>query len=156
MRARGVILGGVATLIMVLVLAACGGGDEETPAAPTSTPPSAPATEVTPLATPVIAVPTTDRLGRVVEVINRDPGGGSDTYRFDPKDMTFKIGETITFRTLAQSEFHTFNVDELGIDVELNAEESKDVTVTMKVAGTFRLYCLVHEAKGMVGTITVE
>jgi plastocyanin len=91
----------------------------------------------------------------VFEVVNRDTGG-SGKYEFSPSEMTFKVGETVSFRVSAETEFHTFNVDDLGIDQAIDGGQSVEFTHTFDKAGTFKLVCLVHEASGMVGTITVQ
>ena len=97
--------------------------------------------------------------GTRITVINRDKGG-SGAYEFDPSDLNFKLGETVTFTIVGETEYHTFTVDELGIDEDvdgsLKANASSTFTHTFDRAGTFKLVCLVHELEGMVGTITVE
>lgn len=52
---------------------------------------------------------------------------------------------------------HTFVVDELGIDVEVPAHESRLIVVNAQ-AGSYAYYCVLpgHRAVGMVGTLTVE
>ncbi len=146
-----VLLSIVAALI-VLALAGCGGGGkkaETTTTSPTTTPKRV-------AATPTTAPPISAEGGvRVVEVTNHDLAG-SGAYRFDPKDFVFKIGETVTIRVTAESEFHTFNVDELGIALELNPGQTVGKTFTFNRAGTFKLYCIPHQDKGMVGTFTIR
>src|SRR3990172_2236725 len=135
------------TLLAVLVglvslgLAPWGGSGEK--ASPTSTTP------------PAAAPPaSTQAIGRVVEVRNEDMGG-SGKYAFDPSSFTFKVGETVTFRMTAETEFHTFTVDELGIDIAVEPGQTVDKTVTFDKVGTFKVHCIPHEALGMVGAITV-
>ena len=81
-------------------------------------------------------------------------------YGFDPAEMNFTVGETVTFTLIAETEYHTFTVDDLGIDEEIDASEepgaSATFTYTFDTAGTFPLICLVHELDDMVGTITVS
>ena len=157
-----VLLSIVAALI-VLALAGCGGGGkkaETTTTSPTTTPKRVAATPTTApkqvAATPTTAPPISAEGGvRVVEVTNHDLAG-SGAYRFDPKDFVFKIGETVTIRVTAESEFHTFNVDELGIALELNPGQTVGKTFTFNRAGTFKLYCIPHQDKGMVGTFTIR
>ncbi len=131
-------------------IAACGGGDADEPAAePAETTPEATAAATT-AATPASA--TDDD---VVKVVNRDPGG-SGKYEFSPKELTFSVGETVTFQVSAETEFHTFEVDDLGISQEMEAGQTVEFEYTFDKAGTFELYCVPHEALGMTGTITVN
>ena len=134
------LLAGVVSLAMV----ACGGdGDEE--ATPT-TRPAAPAPAAT-----VAPPPPSD--GRSVRIVNEDVGG-SGAYKFSPSELTFKLGETVNLILRAETEFHTFTVDDLGIDQDLGAGEELTVPFTFDKPGTFALICLVHPQ--MTGTITVQ
>ena len=144
--------------LVPLTLAACGGGDDKVSTPTPISPPPPPPAVATPTTVPEptdTSAPVPGTGGRVVEVINRDLGGSGE-YRFDPKEFSFEVGETVTFRVTAQTEFHTFNVDELGIDQGLNPGKPVEFAVTFDQAGTFRLYCIPHEAFGMEGTITVQ
>jgi plastocyanin len=141
-------------VVMVLgaaALAACGGGGSDKPA-PTPEP-----TKATPQATaaPTEAASSTSAGDDVVKVVNRDPGG-SGKYEFSPPELTFSVGETATFQVSAETEFHTFEVDELDISHEMEAGQTIEFTVTFDKAGTFEFYCVPHEALGMTGTITVN
>ena len=66
------------------------------------------------------------------------------------------MGETVTFQVSAETEFHTFEIDELGISKEMEAGQTIEFEYTFDKAGTFELYCVPHEALGMTGTITVN
>ena len=95
--------------------------------------------------------------GISVSVDLEDPGDGG-TYRFDPSEFTFKVGDTVTFTLSAETEFHTFTVtdDELCIDIPMESGTTDTFTFTFDKPGTFDLICIPHEGNGMVGTITVE
>ena len=82
--------------------------------------------------------------------------GGSGEYRFDPAEFTFTEGQEVTFAIVAETEFHTFTVDELEIDVEIEAGETEMFTYTFDKPGTYELICIPHQAQGMVGEIVVE
>ena len=82
--------------------------------------------------------------------------GGSGDYAFDPDELTFSVGETVEFTITSETEFHTFTVDELGIDQAIRGRETAVVTFTLDEAGTFELICIPHKALGMVGTITIR
>ena len=138
--------------LALAVIAACGGSGSDGPA-PTAEPTRAAATptaEATAAATPSAS---TD--GNVVKVVNQDPGGSGE-YKFVPSELEFSVGDTVTFQVSAETEFHTFEVDELGISQEMEAGQTIEFKVTFDKAGTFELYCVPHEALGMTGTITVN
>ena len=77
-------------------------------------------------------------------------------YGFNPTDITVKKGETVTFNLTSENEFHSFTVDSLGIDVEVDAGTTEEITFTFSEAGTFDLICIPHESLGMVGKIIVQ
>ena len=91
----------------------------------------------------------------MVRVTNRDVGGSGE-YRFDPAELRFKAGQEVTFFLTGETEFHTFTVEELGIDVSLEAGEIVEYTYTFDEPGTFELTCIPHELLGMTGEIVVE
>ena len=61
----------------------------------------------------------------------------------------------MTFTLIAETEFHTFTVDDLDIDVSLDPDSPQTFTHTFDTPGTFKLICIPHEIQGMVGSITV-
>lgn len=98
-----------------------------------------------------------------MEVGLLDPGGTGNQvdpdgsgYVFDPSEFNFSVGETVSFILTAETEFHTFTVDELGIDVGVDPGETETLTFTFDEAGEYYLYCIPHESLGMTGTITVR
>ena len=112
----------------------------------------------TPVTLPPATISSTvsnTNLGNLVKIVNKDQGGSGE-YGFDPSDFSFKIGEIVTFELTAETEFHTFTIDELDIDESVESRQTKTFTVTFTVAGEFRLYCIPHEAFGMVGKIIVD
>ena len=147
-------------VILSLAAVACGGdGDSDPTATPGQSSPS-----------PVPAAPTATAAsggsngssqttaqpgGMTVEVQNRD-NGGSGKYAFEPADFTFKVGDTVTFVMTAETEFHTFTVDDLDIDEAVSSGDTVEFTVTFDKAGEFHLFCIPHEALGMEGTIKVQ
>ena len=126
--------------ITVLVMVACGGGQAPTPTVPTKPPPTPPCAPAPP----------------GTASVNLEDRGGSGTYMFDPSEFTLDVGDTVTFTLCAESEFHTFTVEELGIDVDVNGGETVGFDFTFDQPGTFQLICIPHEALGMTGTITVK
>ena len=146
--------------LVSLAVVACGGGDDDEPE-PTpqrTSPPTVPPAPTTPPASSEQASTTGGSVegATKVSVINHDIGGPTGEYKLEPVDFTFKVGETVEFAVTAETEFHTFTVDELGIDADMNAGETETFTFTFDKAGTFRLICIPHEALGMEGTITVQ
>jgi nitrite reductase (NO-forming) len=85
----------------------------------------------------------------------QDPSGSGE-YIFDEADLTFGVGESVNFVLEAEGEFHTFTVEELGINVAVTAGSTQELSFTFDTAGTYELICVPHNALGMVGTITVQ
>lgn len=157
---KRLVLTAIIAIALSVVVSACGGGDDDTPATQvrTSPPPpatAAPAAESAPQATAAPAQAASGG-GRSITIINGDVGGPTGKYTFVPSEITASVGETVTFTLTAETEFHTVTVDELGIDESIDGGDSATYTHTFDKAGTFKLVCLVHEASGMVGTITVQ
>ena len=158
---KRLVLTAIIAIALSVVVSACGGGDDDTPATQvrTSPPPpatAAPAAESAPQATAAPAQAASGGGGRSITIINGDVGGPTGKYTFVPSEITASVGETVTFTLTAETEFHTFTVDELGIDESIDGGDSATYAHTFDKAGTFKLVCLVHEASGMVGTITVQ
>lgn len=84
-----------------------------------------------------------------------DPDG-SGQYQFDPSRWTFRVGQEVNFILRAETEFHTFTVDDLGIDLSVVGVRTENFTFTFDRPGEYRLICIPHQALGMVGTITVN
>ena len=148
----------LAAVTVAVVATACGGDEDPTPTPPPPPPPPPAAQVATPTDTPASTVSVPDGCGAgdiSFRVENQDPGG-SGSYVFVPKEMSFKVGDTVCFNLSAETEFHTFTVDELEIDIDLEPGTSKTHTITFAKAGSFKLICIPHEALGMVGTITVQ
>ncbi len=142
--------------IVSILLVACGGGTTPAPATPQPASPPPPPPAVAPAApsAPSGLAPSAAS-GDQFEVTLADPGG-SGAYLFNPTDLTFDVGETVSLALKSESEFHTFTVDGLGIDESIGGGETASLTFTFDEAGTFELICVPHEALGMVGTITVK
>ncbi|MDA1347939.1 MAG: plastocyanin/azurin family copper-binding protein [Chloroflexi bacterium] len=82
--------------------------------------------------------------------------GGSGKYKFVESELSFKAGETVSFTFKSETEFHTFTVDDLDIDVSVDSGVDETLTFTFDSPGTYKLICVPHESQGMVGTITVQ
>jgi plastocyanin len=79
-------------------------------------------------------------------------------FSFAPETLTGEADVTMTFNvTNAGGATHTFTIDEIGIDEELEAGATVEFDAALPaVAGTLRFYCRFHESQGMEGTIEVE
>ena len=130
------------TLSVAILAAACGGGNDEEPTPrtprPTADTPTQPAGNGT-------------SGGQVVSINQSE-----NPYVFTPDTYDLELGKTYTLDFQAVGEFHTFTVDELGINIFINAGETVQQDITPSVAGSFKLYCVPHESLGMVGAITVS
>ena len=94
-------------------------------------------------------------VGQRVDVNMEDPGKSGE-YVYDPAEFTFERGEQVTLVMTSEGEFHTFTVEELEIDVHVDAWKSKALTYTFDKPGTYELVCIPHETLGMTGVITVR
>ena len=90
---------------------------------------------------------------KTVSVLNRDVGG---VYAFDPGKFNFSVGDCVEFTITAETEFHTFTVDGLPIDLAIDGGETVKFAFTFDKPDDFKLLCIPHESQGMVGTITVR
>ena len=141
-----------------LLAAACGSDPDPTPTPQQSPPPPPAAEATTPADTPAstAGVPAGCSEGDISFTVDNQDPGGSGSYVFVPNDLTFNVGDSICFTANAESEFHTFTVDALSIDVSLDPGTTETFNHTFDEAGSFELICIPHQALGMVGTITVQ
>ena len=131
-------------IAVTLIAAGCNGGSE-----PTATPTTPPAT---PTPTPSSTEPTQPSgTGELLSVVH-----GEDPYVFIPDTLDLELGKTYTLDFNVPTEFHTFTVPELGIDIFINAGEKVTEDITINQAGEFELICTPHLTLGMVGTVTVS
>ncbi|WP_195694808.1 MULTISPECIES: cupredoxin domain-containing protein [Priestia] len=80
----------------------------------------------------------------------------NDDY-FNPETITIRSGKTTTLilKNEGQKE-HTFTVEKLGIDAEVQPGKEKTITVKPQNPGTYELICRYHFSKGMVGKVIVK
>ncbi|MEO2074092.1 MAG: cupredoxin domain-containing protein [Bacillus sp. (in: firmicutes)] len=76
---------------------------------------------------------------------------------FNPKVITIPNGKTTTLilKNEGKKE-HTFTVEKLSIDVEIQPGQEKTITVNPKNTGTYELICRYHFHEGMVGKVIVK
>ena len=80
----------------------------------------------------------------------------NDDY-FNPKVITIPNGRTTTLILKNKgTKKHTFTVEKLRIDAEVQRGEEKTITVEPKKTGTYNLICRYHLQEGMVGKVIVE
>ena len=144
--------------LMMLGAIACGQPVPEPPA-PTAAPrmsPPPPAPAPTVLVASASNGSGQNAGGGTPVTVGLEDIGGSGEYRYSPSEMTFSAGETVTFTLIAETEFHTFEVDDLDIYVEVEAGDTGTYTFTFDKPGTYELVCTPHSVQGMVGTIVVN
>jgi plastocyanin len=80
----------------------------------------------------------------------------NDDY-FNPKDITISNGTstTLILKNKGVKE-HTFTVEKLGVDAEVQPGKEKTITVNPKQPGTYELICRYHFQEGMVGKVIVK
>ena len=101
------------------------------------------------------AAPTAPPNARTVSVSMSDCAG-ADGCAFSPSDFEFRTGETVRFQLVAESEFHTFTINELGVNEAINARQTRYLDVTFDRPGEYALICVPHESLGMKGAIAVR
>jgi plastocyanin len=80
----------------------------------------------------------------------------NDDY-FNPKVITIPNGTatTLILKNKGKKE-HTFTVEKLGVDAEVQPGKEKTITVNPKQPGTYELICRYHFQEGMVGKVIVK
>jgi plastocyanin len=80
-----------------------------------------------------------------------------DDFYFGPTVLTGSAGQKLTIELKNEGTVaHTFTIDSLNVDVELQPGETKDISVTFPKSGFTEFYCRFHRTSGMVGELTVS
>lgn len=80
-----------------------------------------------------------------------------DDFYFEPDEMQGKVGQTLEVTAFSEgAQRHTLTVDELDLDREFPASDTKIFPLTLTTAGEFKVYCRFHESQGMTATFTVS
>jgi plastocyanin len=76
---------------------------------------------------------------------------------FNPEVITIPNGTStkLILKNKGKKE-HTFTVEKLGIDAEVQPGKEKTITITPKQPGTYELICRYHFQEGMVGKVIVK
>lgn len=91
-----------------------------------------------------------------IESVNSIEVGLNDNY-FNPEVITIPNGRTTTLILKNQGKKeHTFTVEKLRIDAEVQPGKEKTITVEPKKPGTYELICRYHSNEGMVGKVIVK
>jgi plastocyanin len=91
-----------------------------------------------------------------IEQVNAIEVELNDDY-FNPKVITIPNGKTTTIKLKnTGKKEHTFTVEKLGVDAEVQPGNEKTITVTPKMPGTYELICRYHYQMGMVGQVIVK
>jgi nitrite reductase (NO-forming) len=83
----------------------------------------------------------------------------AENTTFFGSDLSVKTGDTIGLFVINKDNTgHSFDIDSLGIHVQLAPNSTTAVTVRPTGSGSIEFYCAVpgHRDAGMVGTIAVE
>jgi plastocyanin len=76
---------------------------------------------------------------------------------FDPKNYTVDAGKPIKITvTNSGQNVHEVEVEDLFPETKLSPGQSKSLDITSATAGTYKLYCEIHEDTGMVGEFIVK
>ena len=154
-------LAGLAVLAAILTLGAiaCGAPVPEPPpptTAPRVSPPPPPPAPTEPPAVSETGSGQAAGAGTPFSVTLQDVGGSGE-YKFDPEVMTFSVGDTVTFTLTSETEYHTFEVDDLDIFWEVEAEDTQTFpSFTFEEPGEYELLCTPHLTQGMSGVIIVQ
>ena len=79
----------------------------------------------------------------------------NDDY-FNPKIITIPNGPSTLILKNKGKKKHTFTVEKLGIDAEIQPGKEKTITVKPNQPGTYELICRYHFQEGMVGKLIVK
>jgi len=77
-------------------------------------------------------------------------------FFFSPNSLTVAKGQQVKFN-IQNTGFHTFTIDELGVNISLSGSGNYTAEFTPTQSGTFEYYCAVpgHREGGMFGNLKV-
>lgn len=79
-----------------------------------------------------------------------------DEFYFSPTVLSGEAGQTISLELLNNgSNVHTFTVDAVNVDVEVQPGQNAFTKVTFPESGAFLFYCRFHAGGGMRGGLSV-
>jgi plastocyanin len=75
-----------------------------------------------------------------------------DNFYFEPTFVKATAGAKLSVKLKNEgSAEHTFTIDSLGIDEDLQPDAEKTIEITLPSSGTVNYYCRFHRASGMQG-----
>jgi plastocyanin len=81
----------------------------------------------------------------------------TDNYYFDPTTLKGTAGEKVTLTFSNESSTnHNFTVESQHINLDVDAGQTKTVTVTFPKSGSVEFHCEYHQSLGMVGQLTTS
>jgi plastocyanin len=79
-----------------------------------------------------------------------------DDFYFEPTVLEGEAGQTLTVELENEGDAtHTFTVDELGVDEEVQPGDRGEAEVTFPDSGALLFYCRFHQGGGMRGALSV-
>ena len=151
---RTMVIGALVMGVVFVLIAGCGKPPPTDPSVTTIRRASPPIPQPAPTSAP--GEEDTVRLVGTPFTVNLIDNGGAGPFSFEPLDFRFKRGDVVNFTFIADGAFHTFTVNDLEINVEVNAGEASGLDFEFTEPGTYKLVCIPHEAQGMIGEIVVE
>jgi plastocyanin len=86
------------------------------------------------------------------EVSNGEVEMELDDFYFGPTFTQAEAGGAVTVSLFNEGDtLHTFTIDSLGIDEEVEPDATVEVEVTLPESGAIRYYCRLHADQGMQG-----
>jgi cytochrome c oxidase subunit 2 len=82
-----------------------------------------------------------------------------DNWSFTPNAINVKKGENVVLRLKGVAGIHAFASKDLGINIAINPDETKDVPLPTDAAGTFNFRCMIPCGEGhrdMTGVIVIS
>jgi len=77
-----------------------------------------------------------------------------------PDRIVVQSGQTVQFKVESRSARHSFTIDELSIDMTITQPMLSQVflseAVTLPYPGEYRIYCKLHDERGMETVLVVE
>lgn len=79
----------------------------------------------------------------------------TEDIEFDKETIEAEAGKVSVFVDNKDTTFHTFTIDELGVDLDIPAGKAARVTFDVPESGSFVFYCVPHESD-MEGVLEVN
>ena len=109
-----------------------------------------------PTSTPIPTPTLPPSAGHFIVDVDLLDNGGRGPYQFSPAVLRFAAGDVVTFSLTPESVYHTFTIDGLNLDLDVDVGSPTLAAFSFDEPGTYDLICIAHELYGMVGTVVVE